>query len=209
MSKDRIIPPPFRGQRGRCSWCGTTDLPPRRSSWCSDKCVEEYRKRSDPGYIRFLVKQRDKGICALCGCDADAEYRAWTDRRREVERLANALHYKHRFNVDWNGREWVFRETGNTPVDWKEVNAFRAALRAKYCPGGWTEGRSNGWDADHIVPVAEGGGECDLSNYRTLCHPCHKAVTRELAGRLAKRRRISKLVKVGDFFPELCGREVA
>jgi hypothetical protein len=24
------------------------------------------------------------------------------------------------------------------------------------------------WQADHIVPVAEGGGECDLSNYRTL-----------------------------------------
>src|SRR5947209_4294869 len=25
------------------------------------------------------------------------------------------------------------------------------------------------WDADHIVPVAEGGGECDLENIRTLC----------------------------------------
>jgi len=25
------------------------------------------------------------------------------------------------------------------------------------------------WDADHIVPVAEGGGECDLANMRTLC----------------------------------------
>eukprot|EP00976_Prorocentrum_cordatum_P075602 1181956-Prorocentrum_minimum.AAC.10 len=24
------------------------------------------------------------------------------------------------------------------------------------------------WQADHIVPVAEGGGECDLNNYRTL-----------------------------------------
>ena len=30
------------------------------------------------------------------------------------------------------------------------------------------------WDADHIVPVAEGGGECDLSNLRTLCLWCHQ-----------------------------------
>jgi 5-methylcytosine-specific restriction endonuclease McrA len=26
-----------------------------------------------------------------------------------------------------------------------------------------------GEQADHIVPVSGGGGECDLSNYQTLC----------------------------------------
>ena len=36
------------------------------------------------------------------------------------------------------------------------------------------------WQADHIVPVCEGGGECDLSNYRTLCTPCHDKETRKL-----------------------------
>jgi 5-methylcytosine-specific restriction endonuclease McrA len=30
------------------------------------------------------------------------------------------------------------------------------------------------WDADHIVPVHQGGGECGLDNYRTLCYRCHK-----------------------------------
>lgn len=34
------------------------------------------------------------------------------------------------------------------------------------------------WEADHIVPVAEGGGECGLENYRLLCRACHVAVTR-------------------------------
>ena len=33
------------------------------------------------------------------------------------------------------------------------------------------------WDADHILPVAEGGGQCDLDNLRTLCLPCHREVT--------------------------------
>src|SRR5258708_6132584 len=38
--------------------------------------------------------------------------------------------------------------------------------------------RSTLWDADHIIPVAEGGGECDLSNIRTLCLRCHRSATR-------------------------------
>jgi 5-methylcytosine-specific restriction enzyme A len=33
------------------------------------------------------------------------------------------------------------------------------------------------WEADHILPVADGGGECGLENYRLLCRACHVAVT--------------------------------
>jgi 5-methylcytosine-specific restriction enzyme A len=47
-------------------------------------------------------------------------------------------------------------------------------------------GRRNLWDADHIVPVVEGGGECDLSNMRTLCVKCHREVTAALRARLRK-----------------------
>ena len=43
------------------------------------------------------------------------------------------------------------------------------------------------WQADHIVPVSEGGGECDLSNMRTLCDVCHAAETAALRARLAQR----------------------
>ncbi len=42
------------------------------------------------------------------------------------------------------------------------------------------------WDADHILPVAEGGGQCDLENLRTLCLPCHREVTAQLRLRLRK-----------------------
>ena len=44
------------------------------------------------------------------------------------------------------------------------------------------------WQADHIVPVIEGGGECGLDNYRTLCTACHKAETAKLAKRRADNR---------------------
>lgn len=51
------------------------------------------------------------------------------------------------------------------------------------------------WDLDHIIPVSEGGGQCGLENFRTLCIPCHKAETRALQFRLkSKRRRQSILM---------------
>lgn len=42
------------------------------------------------------------------------------------------------------------------------------------------------WDADHILPVAEGGGQCDLVNLRTLCLPCHREATAQLRLRLKR-----------------------
>ena len=52
--------------------------------------------------------------------------------------------------------------------------------------------RKSLWDADHIVPICEGGGECDLENIRTLCLACHKDETYQLRLRL----RLRKLAKV-------------
>jgi 5-methylcytosine-specific restriction endonuclease McrA len=34
------------------------------------------------------------------------------------------------------------------------------------------------WQADHISPVKNGGGFCDLSNLQTLCPDCHKEKTK-------------------------------
>ena len=48
--------------------------------------------------------------------------------------------------------------------------------------------RKSLWDADHIRPVAEGGGECDLDNLRTLCLHCHRVVTAALRERLRARK---------------------
>ena len=46
----------------------------------------------------------------------------------------------------------------------------------------WIKKHGGGlWDADHIVPVKEGGGLCGLDNLRTLCIKCHKNETKLLA----------------------------
>jgi len=52
--------------------------------------------------------------------------------------------------------------------------------------------RRGEWQADHIVPVAEGGGSCDLSNLRTLCTACHRVETAALAKRRAEARKAAK-----------------
>ncbi len=54
--------------------------------------------------------------------------------------------------------------------------------------------RRNLWDADHILPVCQGGGECDLGNMRTLCLKCHRQVTKSLARGAASQAAASRLL---------------
>lgn len=36
---------------------------------------------------------------------------------------------------------------------------------------------SDNWQADHIIPVALGGGGCTIDNFQTLCPKCHSEKT--------------------------------
>ena len=58
--------------------------------------------------------------------------------------------------------------------------------------------RKSLWDADHILPVAEGGGECDLENIRILCLLCHRIATQQLRVRLQERARGRSAALIGD-----------
>ncbi len=72
-------------------------------------------------------------------------------------------------------------------AQYRHLKRLRGTARKKArTDWGWS-GRKTLWDADHIIPVAEGGGECDLSNMRTLCLKCHRTHTAELRNRLRSR----------------------
>jgi len=149
VSTSRTMPGGFadrdslaRGPNGRplCRWCNL-EVPPRRFTFCSEYCVNEWRLRTDPGYLREQVFVRDRGVCAICRIDTHAAY-------AELKRSRGAFRLKL---LDRWGLKRISRKTL--------------------------------WDADHIVPVVEGGGECDLANIRTLCLVCHRRVTIELRNR--------------------------
>ncbi len=78
--------------------------------------------------------------------------------------------------------EWRWLKLATTDQQRKARAEFRREYR-------WFFARRTYWDADHIVPVVEGGGECSMANIRTLCVPCHQRVTKDLARRRASRRR--------------------
>jgi 5-methylcytosine-specific restriction endonuclease McrA len=75
----------------------------------------------------------------------------------------------------------------DTVKAYRELKRSRAAARAEALEM-WgmrsVTARRSLWDADHILPVAEGGGECDLENLRTLCLMCHREATAELRRRM-------------------------
>ncbi len=61
------------------------------------------------------------------------------------------------------------------PAKIEYLNDNNISLKRKI----WVRKHGGGlWDADHIIPVKEGGGLCGLENIRTLCLNCHKIVTK-------------------------------
>lgn len=57
-----------RGLQGRClcRQCGT-EVPAGRRTFCGDGCVERWRLKTDPSFLRSRVARRDRGRCAQCG----------------------------------------------------------------------------------------------------------------------------------------------
>lgn len=151
-----------RGAGGRvlCRWC-STEVPKGRRSFCSDACVHEHKLRSDPGYLRERVFSRDLGVCALCSVDCD-----------RVDRVFRALMRKAGLRITQYPKR-VERE----PHRYGALDMFRLQFP-------WFRPGVSAWAADHVTPVAEGGGECGIENLRTLCLACHAVVTRELRARL-------------------------
>lgn len=186
-----------KGPNGRnLCFCGCgREVERPRLNWFSDECVAKHQRINDPATIRRLVGERDKGICALCRIDTTLEQRIARDTeklwywlaRREAERLLSLKELPAPYD---NGREdkmaYSIGECHTWAWRWTEEQMKER---------GWSTERHT-WEADHIVPVIEGGGQCDLDNYRTLCLPCHRRVTAELARRRAERRRAAKQAAV-------------
>lgn len=220
----RMPRPPNAGKKtpsGKhcCQWCGEVPAPPRRT-WCSDECVDRWRERTDPNYIRIKVFERDAGVCALCGFDTEKATRilellngGTTRQYRKFVQEADALIVNDRRvlvpSEDWRGqtiqvwrsRSELMRAALGDEIDRLVAKLFRGPDAARYYRDQasinslypfYRSSHSVRWEADHIVPVAEGGGSCGLANYRTLCIKCHGVESGKLRKRLNQRRKNEK-----------------
>jgi 5-methylcytosine-specific restriction endonuclease McrA len=55
--------------QGACLWCGA-ELPPRRRSWCSDRCGDAFWANHWWSVARQSAKRRDRYSCRRCGVRA-------------------------------------------------------------------------------------------------------------------------------------------
>lgn len=199
MSRNRVSPeagwvrikdrPRGPNGRGLCRQCNQ-EVPPGRLTFCGDTCVDAWRVKTSPAHARRLVRKRDRGVCAECGLDTkaldkwlrtlvalvDRHHDSWyqpASRRRTSPRRA-------RYGVIYRAVLEFLLDCGFG------TRTARTALQAGRTPS-ISDVLGHGWEADHIVPVVEGGGECGLENYRTLCVPCHKRATRALRQRMTAR----------------------
>ena len=162
------------GGRALCRQCGT-EVPVSRRTFCGRKCVETWKLRTDPGAMREFCWNRDGGICQLCGLDIGklvARFGRVARKlaERQHQRATAALQARSR-RVSGLWLTWIGRR-----VAWYSLYQRAAVPQA--------------WDMDHIIPLCEGGTNQTL-NLRVLCRPCHRRVTRELAGRRAAQRRLA------------------
>jgi len=174
--------------------------------------VTEWRVRTDPQFARSQVYRRDRGVCARCGLDT--EY-----LRQTAEWLSRLAERRWHFTKDC---------TGNWPRMALEYDAIKVSgdqraaaaleqLTLAYL--GYRDRRSRWsmpslqtdhlWEADHILPVSEGGGECGLEGLRTLCLPCHRAATRQLMHRRATNGRVARGQDLERLQPTLLGVDFA
>jgi 5-methylcytosine-specific restriction enzyme A len=169
-----------RDESGRalCRWC-EHPVPKGRRTFCSKNCAHEWNVRTDPGYARRCVYRRDRGVCSICGLDTG-----------RIKRIADRL-WAISCTTSW---KFHFRPYPSAERRREQLEIMLTIL------GIWAgHSLSYGskrllrhlWEADHIVPVVEGGGECGLENLRTVCLRCHKSETKKLAARraLAKRKQ--------------------
>ncbi|CAM6013956.1 unnamed protein product [Sphagnum balticum] len=118
--------------------------------FCKSDCLADYLQRTSQRYLREELFELEQGVCVKCGLDCH-----------------NLVQHIQPLTLD--DRTTYILQTA------PQFDRHKCLLeRLVRDP---SEG--NAWHADHIVPVADGGGECRLENMQTLCVVCHTNVTIE------------------------------
>lgn len=159
----------LRGPHGYrlCRFCKHEVMPPRKT-FCSATCIHEWKLRSSTKYLRKFIYERDLGVCAICSIDT---------RYTKIE-LENAARDSMRESGQWY---------------WEDHPLFlRACAKYKLTI---SESKKSLWQADHIIEVADGGGESDMANFQSLCISCHREKSAESRRKREAARRAARKLR--------------
>ena len=165
--------PSFRKDKFGCYLCRLCKKPCLETDphWCSEECLRKYLLISDGAYVRGQLFERDRGICSECGVNAHQLNEALAVLKDDL--LHPLLMTIHPMIVT------TMRSEGWSNIKVRGRGCYPDAIEHSSC-----------WEADHIQSVAEGGGQCGLENYRTLCVVCHKKMSSKQAAARARARAI-------------------
>lgn len=172
---DDLFPP---RSDGLCRMC-QKKLTGKQRNWCSRECGNEafddlmFAKGSST-QIRARVFERDNGICALCGIDAE-----------KIQRISNfakwsLITHSDRVNPFERGYEFVDNKFRNFHEEFEK--SYLKSARVVWANTALNFGGSC-WQADHITEVFH-GGKHEMENLQTLCNLCHKNKTRRMSRRV-------------------------
>nr|CCD15802.1 unnamed protein product [Trypanosoma congolense IL3000] len=113
--------------------------------FCSGACRSAFYVKRSSSAARRGVQEADRGICSVCQVDCELIYMlvSAAGSRKNREDVLEKLHPQLRHHPA------LFNRIVEHPT-----------------PG-------NIWNADHILPVSQGGGAANIDNLQTLCVACH------------------------------------
>ena len=144
----------------------------------------------------------EKGFCTWCGdellvTEAGLEWAKQNLKPRdEVFKLAIGDKWPRvRSWHPWCVKAYMLRNNAGQ-TRWYVYQRDNGACAVEGCGQGddGSIGRYGCWEADHIVPLID-GGSFEVENLQTLCRKHHKEKTKREAGERAARRRGEALVK--------------
>ncbi|GJP76976.1 hypothetical protein CLOP_g7415 [Closterium sp. NIES-67] len=131
-----------------------------RHLFCSESCFSTYLSRTSLSFLRQELFSLERGVCVTCNLDCHTLVAA-IRVLPPSDRRRVILHWAPQFSK----HPKLLQRLVDIPAE------------------------GNAWHADHIVAVAEGGGECGVENLRTLCVACHQEHTNAQRRKWAEERK--------------------
>ncbi len=146
-------------------------------------------------YSDLPFANEPEGICRWCGGECAGRRKTWCSKkcvaayelRSDPRAVRRALRKRDKGICAGCGLDAIALK--------RQLKGCVEEQRAIIYPYGFTRPKDvkrSLWEAAHIVGVAEGGGCCDLDNYKTLCVPCHRAETSKDITTRAKKKASTK-----------------